>query len=251
MFEFAATYGYDTRKNNNNDDDLIEGEDNVEDNDAVGSVRIVLKNRLGTMKRRLKPAVIKWPHFNVVEDKESYYYGLLLLYLPFRTESFCDEELASDVRSVRFIRRERQNLRTHTDNPIIKPELAMELDQALIRMTEIANQDGDPLNLENEFELPFEEIEAPPIPPDDVFQPTGLVDQLQNAFNGLSLDQRTVFTKVQDVLLNKDAEQLRLIVSGKGGTGKSHLIRTLTTLIRGHLSREALLLSAPTGINMI
>ncbi|KZT59320.1 hypothetical protein CALCODRAFT_431062, partial [Calocera cornea HHB12733] len=62
-----------------------------------------------------------------------------------------------------------------------------------------------------------------------------------------NLQQARVVREVGEHVIHRSKEQLLMYVSGVGGTGKSHVIKSIIALF--HLAKRThnLLLSAPTG----
>ena len=79
--------------------------------------------------------------------------------------------------------------------------------------------------------------------------PTTIDDMIEK----LNSDQTRIFDKVKTIIENQqtvgsgDAEILRLLVSGCGGTGKSYLIKTIRTWVKAMTGKDVAV-AAPTGI---
>ncbi|KAI0054515.1 hypothetical protein BV25DRAFT_1816959, partial [Artomyces pyxidatus] len=61
-------------------------------------------------------------------------------------------------------------------------------------------------------------------------------------------EQERAVRIVAEHYMYRDREQLLMYIAGVGGTGKSHVIRTITEFFLRVGESEKLLLSAPTGI---
>jgi len=83
----------------------------------------------------------------------------------------------------------------------------------------------------------------------DLLRKTELTDSLAAAYNTLNCDQQRIVDKVVTAVCHSH-EQLRLIVSGQGGTGKSRVIDVINQTITHHLSDTPLpvVIAAPTGL---
>jgi len=62
----------------------------------------------------------------------------------------------------------------------------------------------------------------------------------------LNADQRRVFDRVTNTIMSGKS-LLRLYISGKGGTGKSFLIKTIKCWIKLNLNKDTVI-TTPTGI---
>ncbi|KAF5323736.1 hypothetical protein D9619_012994 [Psilocybe cf. subviscida] len=79
-----------------------------------------------------------------------------------------------------------------------------------------------------------------------------VADIVQNVIEKMNLEsnceQLKAFKLVADHLVSGNIEQLLMYVSGVGGTGKSHVIKSIVELFSSLGIRNQLLLGAPTGI---
>ena len=86
LYEFAAmfqpTYRVDYNDNSDAEEEFPE--------DIQPNQKFALTNGKGFVQARGVPAVVRTAYFNPLQDPEKYYYSLLLLYLPFRNETFTD-----------------------------------------------------------------------------------------------------------------------------------------------------------------
>ncbi|KZP32478.1 hypothetical protein FIBSPDRAFT_709602, partial [Athelia psychrophila] len=64
---------------------------------------------------------------------------------------------------------------------------------------------------------------------------------------GNNTEQTRAVRAIGEHVILRDEKQLLLYVSGTGGTGKSHVIRTVIRLFEKLGIKDQLLLSAPTG----
>jgi hypothetical protein len=71
------------------ENDICEDNDPDDQDDDIDptSPKVTLKNRMGTMVRRKRPAVLRTPRFSQYKDPEKYYHSILVLYLPWREET--------------------------------------------------------------------------------------------------------------------------------------------------------------------
>jgi hypothetical protein len=107
------------------------------------------------------------------------------------------------------------------------------------------------LDLEDAFDIEYEEIEDAPLTAAEVFneEPLNLVEQIKDMVATLSPEQKNVFLDVDRALKSEQAEPIKLIVCSEGGTGKSYLIRLLSLLIRTYANTSnSLIITGPTGM---
>ena len=227
------------------------------------STLLRLNGNAGYMKRRSdaqKCSLVLYGPSNLdpMKDREAYYFSFLLLHKPFWDESLLKGP--SDTYQAEFERlrdqlpamaaheakvRRRKNFRSDMDK-----EAEAAADETLAREAD----ESKSANLDYESDI-FETIRKQTTVETE--------EQLNEAVAGLSPDQLAVYNLfVQNVdhyyqhntkaCCCDDFEPVRLFVSGFGGSGKSHLIRTLMAyqFIRSEVKKEPchFLLGAPTGI---
>ena len=248
---------------------------------------IKLNNGQETMKRRKIKAVIRFHTPSKVKEPEKFYHHLLMLYFPWRKETdlLADDHLYSTKfgESEVFSKVER-NRRTFEPN-------AEAIDIALQMVSENRVRDFqsyDPINdQENEdllskamnsideecdVDLPEEVISLPPetrqtFPGIATFnQPSAISDdELRDAVRSLNVNQRITYDvvlswcrnliKSVNCLAKQTIEPIHIFVTGGGGGGKSHLIRTIYHTAVNMFKHNAVnpslptvLLMAPTGV---
>ncbi|PPQ76166.1 hypothetical protein CVT26_009225 [Gymnopilus dilepis] len=76
-------------------------------------------------------------------------------------------------------------------------------------------------------------------------------DVIRNRGLASNADQLRAFRIVADHVVERRSSQLLMYISGVGGTGKSHVIKSIVTLFERLGRRQELLLGAPTGIAAI
>src|SRR5665811_363563 len=213
---------------------------------------IRLQNKKGTMKKRRRPAIVKHPNFDIIREKEDYYYCLMVLYLPFTEENFVDAYPTVE----NAFRELNKNFRKNSDSDIVRPELAQLIDKALVRINNFEDEDGHLENQEDDPELFYEDDEE--LQQDDLFverpQPVNLLEFLQERYRSLVEEQKEVFKCTEHKLKNPDSDNILCYVSGAGGVGKSYLIETLTVLIdslKKYEGTKNLLKAAPTGLSAL
>ena len=225
-----------------------------------------LDGNAGFMKKRCTDPgkdtlVIYGPsHLDPIKDSEAYYFAFLLLHKPFWHEHLLMGQSQSYQAEFERLKAELPAMAAHEKKFRMKKNFreAMENDadaqaDQMCAESEDANE-SDPKNADSGPEF-FETVR----------KQTNIVtaEKLKEVVEGLSPDQLAVYElfieNVEHYYQHKSQscscgkfEPLRLFVSGFGGSGKSHLIRTLMAYqyIRSEVKREPchFLLGAPTGI---
>lgn len=78
--EFAAWYRYQGRpEHEGSDDELMDEEGSTKE--------IILRCKMGKMRKRRHMAVLRTPRFSVTKSPETFYHSMLMLYQPWRTEN--------------------------------------------------------------------------------------------------------------------------------------------------------------------
>ena len=172
-----------------------------------------LMNNKGFVKARTQPAIVRYAYFNPIEDTENYYYSLLLLYLPFREETFTNN-YPSSADAFQALH---DSLRKKDQNPIINVDFTQELDRCIARLAERlpGSQSSDIVAQEvsNGFEDP--DSQANLHEPAVIQAP--LVDHAV-AVQTLSSEQRQIFNKIIHAV-NTNAKGVRIVAMGSGGVG--------------------------------
>ena len=227
---------------------------------------LMLDGNAGFMKKRCTDPekdtlVIYGPsHLDPIKDSEAYYFAFLLLHKPFWHEHLLMGQSQSYQAEFERLKAELPAMAAHEKKFRMKKNFreAMEnnadaqADQ-MCAESEDANE-SDPANADSGPEM-FETVRKQT----DILT----AEQLKEVVDGLSPDQLAVYEafveNVEHYYQHKSQscscgkfEPLRLFVSGFGGSGKSHLIRTLMAYqyIRSEVKKEPchFLLGAPTGI---
>ena len=220
----------------------------------------------GFMKKRTNdpekdPFVIYGPsHLDPIKDSEAYYFAFLLLHKPFWHEHLLMGRSHSYQAEFERLKAELPAMAAHEKKYRVKKNFRemMENDadtKADQMSTEIEDTyDNDQANVDSGSDF-FETVRKQ--------SSIETSEQLKKAVDGLSPDQLAVYEmfveNVEHYYRHKthicscvQFEPLRLFVSGFGGSGKSHLIRTLMAyqFIRSEVEKEPrhFLLGAPTGI---
>ena len=193
-----------------------------------------------------------------VKDSEAYYFAFLLLHKPFWHEHLLMGNSGSYEAEFERLKEELPAMAVHEKKFRIKKnfreKMENDADAQADRMCAEEENDSDPQNVDSGSDL-FETIRKQ--------SEIETVEQLREAVEGLSPDQLAVYKlfveNVEHFYQHKTKtcscgkfDPLRLFVSGFGGSGKSHLIKTLMAyqFIRSEVRKEPchFLLGAPTGI---
>ena len=221
-----------------------------------------LNGNAGFMRKRSpeksKSLVIYGPSYlDPFKDSEAYYYSYLLLHKPFWDESSLMGSSDSFKQEFDTLKPNLPAMAAHEEKVRTKKNFREAMEKsAEATADEMAseNVEDDAENIDSGSDL-FETVRK---------QSTiETEEQLEEAVAGLSPDQLAVynfFVKNVDHYYQHKAktcscenfEPVRLFVSGFGGSGKSHLIRTLMAyqFIRSEVKKDPchFLLGAPTGI---
>ena len=220
-----------------------------------------LDGNAGFMKRRSqdpkKSLVIYGPsHFDPYKDSEAYYFSFLLLHKPFWHESLLMGSSDSYQKEFEKLKNDLPEMAAHEEKVRRKKNFRESMEKsAEAAANEMTLDDtDDQQNIENASDI-FETIRKQSSIENE--------EQLNEAVAGLSPDQLAVYNLFVDNVNHyyqhkskncscEKLEPIRLFVSGFGGSGKSHLIRTLMAYqyIRSEIKKDPchLLLGAPTGI---
>ena len=225
------------------------------------SVLLRLDGNAGFMKRRSqdpkKSLVIYGPsHLDPFKDSEAYYFSFLLLHKPFWHESLLMGSSDSYQKEFEKLKNDLPEMAAHEEKVRRKKNFrkAMEKSAEAAANGMVLEDIDEQQNIDNASDI-FETIRKQSSIENE--------EQLNGAVAGLSPDQLAVYNlfvdnvnhyyqhKSQNCACEK-FEPIRLFVSGFGGSGKSHLIRTLMAYqyIRSEIKKDPchFLLGAPTGI---
>ena len=192
------------------------------------------------------------------DQRDAYYYSLILLFVPFRDESnlLLENETAEeafrrllpdDSTCSAYHGRLQKMLQAWANIKKIN-----DARQADGEEHKISNRDDDP-QLLGEAKTAMKELFDMNAHPADT-------QSLKQRVAMLNADQRRIFDKVKDHLLHQqqheadecscDLSPLRMFVSGVGGTGKSFLIETIKALVHDLWPSDDLTcaIAAPTGL---
>ncbi|XP_062607978.1 uncharacterized protein LOC134269784, partial [Saccostrea cucullata] len=211
----------------NNEEDI--SEENEEQSEKQ-SKTITLLNAMGTMRKRKKRAIIRYPRFSKQKHPEKFFHSVLMLYVPWRNE---EDDLLKPYRSYEdhFTQKQDEIIR---NIELFEKESGL-LDSALqiLRCEDLRPSEWDKLASTTEQEQ------------SDCKEEGTEFDDL--AFNALNLRKSP---KTREI-----PKPFHLFVTGGAGTGKSHLInaivnmakRELQTLCDDNPEGTTVLLMAPTG----
>ena len=220
-----------------------------------------LDGNAGFMKKRSqdpkKSLVIYGPsHFDPFKDSEAYYFSFLLLHKPFWHESLLMGSSDSYQKEFEKLKDDLPEMAAHEEKVRRKKNFRESMEKSAEAVAnEMTLEDIDEQqNIDNASDI-FETIRKQSSIENE--------EQLNEAVAGLSPDQLAVYNLFVDNVNHyyqhkskncscEKFEPIRLFVSGFGGSGKSHLIRTLMAYqyIRSEIKKDPchFLLGAPTGI---
>lgn len=258
--EFAVWYDVVTKQPNYIDDDEqdMDAYEDQQGNTNDQHQYITLLDNAGRMKKRKRPAILRTRYFTLASNPEAYYYSLLVVHIPFRAESELLDGFDSAKNAFYTKRNLLRPLQEGTDvESFVSWEI--EIQNAISRVVAenmaaesiFQNTDG------NEMIDPIERVIAADVYIDDFEDaPTDIVmsdDQYQASVTALNIQQRQLFNKVANKLLqNVDVdESLRIFVTGGAGSGKTFVLKLLVEQIRrlGHDDfGKNVIVTAPTGV---
>ena len=295
LAEFAAYYYKDYKKDPDefNDvqpnvlsDDLIES-NHISNCESVLPPTIKLNNGRETMKRRKIKAVIRFHTPSKAKEPEKFYHHLLMLYFPWRKETdlLGDGQLYSPkLQEPDVFSKVETNRRTFEPNAeAIDAALQMVREnrvrdfQSYDRINDQENEDlsaqeRTSIDDECEYDLPEELVSLPPETSQTFAgiatynQPSAIRDEeLRDAVRSLNVKQRVTYDvvlswcrnsiKSVNCLSKETIEPIHIFVTGGGGGGKSHLIKTIyhtaVNMFKYNAVNPSLptvLLMAPTGV---
>lgn len=266
LAEFAMEYQTYYKKKN---DDVVIDEENgdcefIEDENLISNAKIIkLKDGKGYIKKRTRSAVFRSRYFSLIDNRSNYFYGLLLLHLPFRSEKQLLEKLrtnngdpieryAEDATDLAFFEK-RHLLRPFNNSCTVDDYLqySLELQDAIRQMEVLMNgENSTPEEDNNDEQNNTVQDDIRDVNPKDVPQNLPSADLLNS-------DQKKVFKLVQEwikaVHRNEKVNQILLFTTGVGGTGKSFLIAQIIRIVKDYFepkyaNSRVLFAAAPTGI---
>ncbi|OXA51126.1 ATP-dependent DNA helicase PIF1 [Folsomia candida] len=253
LFEFASKY-QPCRSYVQPDEDLVEGFEEEILRRQRGSRAFYLRDRsMGMWKKRETFSIVKSPSFHSDTDAANFIYAHILLYIPFRNE---EVELLIPGESVQeTYERRKSDMRTNEDFHLIRPEMATALEAAIDKISH--DRDAQLQNdlAEDDHFLYFPDVDNASnvlMAPGDEYQiPFMDEESFETELAKMNPDQKEIYDLIQQCLDDQGRVQLKLFITGAGGTGKSFLISLLTNLIRikeGGPGLDGVVLAAPTGV---
>ena len=225
------------------------------------SLLLRLEGNAGYMKKRSSDPstslVVYGPSYlDPFKDSEAYFFSFLLLHKPFWHESMLMGSSDSYQKEFERLQKDLPAMAAHEEKVRKKKNFRESMEKSAEAAADgmLAEEVIEPQEFESGSDF-FEAVRK---------QSTiETEEQLSEAVAGLSPDQLAVYEKFVDNVSHyyqhkakncscEDFKPLRLFVSGFGGSGKSHLIRTLMAYqyIRSEVNKDPchFLLGAPTGI---
>jgi len=186
------------------------------------------------------------------ENKETYHYFLLKLFKPWRSES--DLCLPGKSYFETYIE-ERQNLPdmvNYHEQTLNMSQLDAQQEKAVQERADEQRDAQAEENVEDEAAAfngcAIDHLQTAMDELKDCHRTSAHLEDADSLYSTLNTDQRRVVDKVHASIC-KDDEPIRLIVSGQGGTGKSQVIKVLSSKISQEFDNElAVIVTAPTGL---
>ena len=211
---------------------------------------ISLKNKMGKMKKRSRPCVMRYHKISKVKDPEQYYMTLLQLYLPWRTEdqikgncSTYNEKFQSvtDVIKCNILRHnydfEKYDINQDDIRHFSESESSdsdIDNDYGMLN-PDLIDQDPDDDDHNNENNNTI------PVPSTTTDDPVISTEMFYNMCSNLNWKQQELFNVVakhamESKLANENdvikPDPYYIFLSGGAGVGKSYLIKVMTEYLR-------------------
>ena len=201
---------------------------------------------------------------NKENERESYFYSLLLLFIPFRDEGDLLEEGESAEQAFKRHMKDDDALNVHSE----KLQIMLQANENVQKMNEARQAEQQQVPVPE----PVQEDEGPQVAGEATSTMHDIADFQHNESAGPTLnelasslneDQARIFERVKCHLEHQvqhesgtckcsEIKPLHMFISGVGGTGKSFLIKTIRALVSEmwHNTDNALLcaVAAPTGL---
>ena len=221
------------------------------------------KNGKRVYQKLDKPHLPNFKHFDIQKEdqKDSNYYAIILLFVPFRKE----EALVNDCETVEeaFNRHILDHERCLEAHKKFTKLLQAEENIKDIKDARAANREEENKNVEDDDRQLLGQIND--AMKDVKEMDTGSTLTLQERESMLNKDQKRIFDNIKAHLLKqieyeqktkKEKEQsesvkpLHMFISGVGGTGKSFLIEAIKALVKSLWSstKQTCAVAAPTGL---
>ena len=191
-------------------------------------------------------------------QREDYFYSLVLLFTPFRDESslLCTNETAEEAFH-KLVKTHCKSSKYHS-----KLKVALAALSSVKKINEARQVDGEEVEVNKEDDEPQLMGEAKTAMNDVLDMNTNSTDKLslEERVAMFNDDQRRVFENIKAHLHHQQCHEasecfcelkpLCMFLSGEGGTGKSFLIETIKALVNSIWSVDGLLcaVAAPTGL---
>jgi len=258
LAEFAAEYEFCKFTKENPDTDSDSNDDEfLNDDEIFDSNNRQIYNQIGskiTVRKRLKPAVLKTPYLTLADDPDEYYYQLLVLYFPFREESKISEgyksikdallskkqiieQINTDSRCLYLLKKQEELQKAIERIEFLDPEISIETSLNNEQLSIVEDDISEIIEENNE-------IERQPISQ----------ESLRERIRELNLEQKLILDKIRYKLGSNDSEQAFEIIHGPGGVGKSFLAKIIIDAINLTYDTDILnlkkhiMVAAPTGV---
>jgi len=227
------------------------------------SEQFALKTHCCSLRRRKdKPYIVTHQTINPNqsdEHKELYFYYLLKLFKPWRTEADLCLPGKSYYKTYNIEKSSLPEMKSYHEMNVQISEQEQDMEKAITERAQSMRQAQEEGVAAEDQESAFDGCRTDHLRTamQDVIdahvrsvqQNTADNGDLTEAYNELNEDQRRVVNKVVTSVCNQQ-QPLHLIVSGQGGTGKSRVIDILNRIISQKMTEVSLpvVIAAPTGL---
>ena len=276
--EFLAHYYLDISNNDENDNQPIVLNDEImeENTQCILPSVVPLMSSKQKLKCRKVQAVLRYHVPNRHRFPERYAYHLLLMYYPFRSEAELLQntylEKISQPGVLDIINENKLKIKPYDElvNEAFRNYRA-DLDTNLDAFAQQENEEVEEelISMQNEDNHEIEDAELTPsselLPPSTTILSVLCDNEINDKIRSLNFKQREIFeviltwakmfVKYRNSELERNVEPLHIFLTGQGGCGKSHLVKTIYHSLSKLLLRKGadpgrprVLLLAPTGV---
>jgi ATP-dependent DNA helicase PIF1 len=219
-------------------------------------------HNLSLRRRRDTPYIVTHHHVNPRKDNEAmelYFYYLLKLYKPWRTESDLRIDNKTYTETFFLLKDSLPDMATYHEHNSKITEQEIEAEKKIKDRAEQLKKAEDMEDSEDELgalngcvidHVKSAMQELMDVHLANVRRMESNNKELTEAYLSLNSDQKRIVDKVVSVVCHHGL-QARLLVSGQGGTGKSRVIHVLSQLVSQKFKVQTLpvIVAAPTGLS--
>ena len=190
------------------------------------------------------------------DQRQDYFYSLLLLFVPFREESALLSDNETPEEGFKRLAASSESCSPHHE----RLKVALHAQSTVLELNEARQADQEEKCMEIDEPQVHGEACTAMVDIHTINEPPADPLSVDERISMLNSDQRRIFTRVRDHLLHQqqhelakchcDFKPLCMFVSGVGGTGKSFLIETIKGFVNSTWSSEDVTcaVAAPTGL---